>query len=498
MRCRLKILRTILSQEIGFHDDPQNTPGQLAKALEIYSYRAQRLALAIGDGSDAICTLLCGLCIAFYHCWQLTLFALAFIPLLGASQAIQQKLVMGSAAEENATIKKSGQVLQDSLTNAKTVHANGNEKELVLLYKQTISHIHDKMTSRHLKAGIMVGFSFGFIMWFIAGTFYFMAFLMNEGIATFEDAFGAFMGLIYASMMSASAFGLTGDLGKAKVAAHDMFQLLDRKSQIDGLCPTGGKPDSEGFEVGHFVFENVCFHYPFRPDVQVLNKMSFTIAAGSSVGVVGPSGGGKSTVMAMIQRFYDPQEGEVYIGGKNNRVPLRNVDIRWWRRQVGFVGQEPILFQGTVLENVMYGIEEDEVITDALLEKCKQDAFLTFLDGDTAHGWQTEVGPRGSRLSGGQKQRVAICRALIRNPRIMLLDEATSALDSASEGVVTRSLELARKGRTSFAIAHRLSSIQDCDVIIVVADGKIVEQGSHGELIGKEGVYHKLHQSNGH
>merc|ERR1711879_967058 len=128
------------------------------------------------------------------------------------------------------------------------------------------------------------------------------------------------------------------------------------------------------------------------------------------------------------------------------------------------------------------------------LEKCKQDAFLTFLDG-TAHGWQTQVGPRGGRLSGGQKQRVAICRALVRNPKVILLDEATSALDSQSEQVVSRALERAREGRTSFAIAHRLSTVQDCDVIIVVADGKIVEQGSHEVLMAREGVYHKLQRS---
>jgi ABC-type multidrug transport system fused ATPase/permease subunit len=147
------------------------------------------------------------------------------------------------------------------------------------------------------------------------------------------------------------------------------------------------------------------------------------------------------------------------------------------------------------LENVKYGVEADEAISDEYLEKCKDDALLTFLDSSTAHGWQTQVGPRGARLSGGQKQRVAICRALIRDPRIILLDEATSALDSQSEQVVNKALERARKGRTSFAIAHRLSSIQECDVIIVVADGKIVEQGSHNELMTSEGVYKQMQQS---
>jgi len=293
--------------------------------------------------------------------------------------------------------------------------------------------------------------------------------------------------------MAASAFAFTGDIGKAKVSCHDMFKLIDRRSQIDGLCPIGLTPDtSEGFDIGHFDFEGVCFYYPFRRDVQVLSHMSFSITAGTSVGVVGPSGGGKSTIMALIQRFYDPQEGVIYIGGGNCRLPLNSVNIRWWRKQVGFVGQEPILFGGTVLENVKYGVDEDEMISDDYLQKCKEDAFLTFLDSVAAHGWQTQVGPRGARLSGGQKQRVAICRALIRNPRVILLDEATSALDSQSEQVVSKALERARKGRTSFAIAHRLSTVQDCDTIVVVANGKIVEQGSHKDLMLKGGVYHKL------
>jgi ATP-binding cassette subfamily B (MDR/TAP) protein 1 len=326
-----------------------------------------------------------------------------------------------------------------------------------------------------------------------------MAWLLDEGHATFEEAFGAFMGLVYGAMMAANAFAFTGDLGKAKVSCHDMFELLDRKSQIDGLSPIGQTPDmGEGFDIGHFEFEGVCFHYPFRKDVQVLNKMSFSIAAGTSVGVVGPSGGGKSTVMAMIQRFYDPQEGAIYIGSGNNRLPLNSVNIRWWRRQVGFVGQEPILFGGSVLENVKYGLDEGEAVSDDHLQKCKEDSFLTFLDNAGATGWETQVGPRGSRLSGGQKQRVAICRALIRNPRVILLDEATSALDSQSERVVNKALERARKGRTSFAIAHRLSTIQDCDVIIVVANGVIVEQGSHRELLQKGGVYHKLSSATDH
>ncbi|CAE8617752.1 unnamed protein product, partial [Polarella glacialis] len=203
-----------------------------------------------------------------------------------------------------------------------------------------------------------------------------------------------------------------------------------------------------------------------------------------------PSGGGKSTVMSMIQRFYDPQEGSVLIGA--GRIPMSGLNIRWWRKQIGFVGQEPILFDTSVLENVKYGLEEHEEVSPEHLEKCKLMANLNFVDSHKGQGWETQVGPRGGRLSGGQKQRVAICRALVRNPPVLLLDEATSALDSQSEKVVSAALEAARVGRTSISIAHRLSTIQDCDAILVVAEGRLVERGSHADLLAMKGVYYKL------
>jgi len=277
-------------------------------------------------------------------------------------------------------------------------------------------------------------------------------------------------------------------LASASVAAHDMFELMDRKPLINGLEPIGNTP-KESFDVGHIELRNVSFYYPFRKDVQVLKSLSFKVQSGQSVGLAGPSGGGKSTVMAMIQRFYDPQEGDVLLGPDTDKVILRNQNIRWWRQQIGFVGQEPILFDGTILDNVQYGLGGASIEEKRLLQ-LKEMANMGFID--RAQGWQTQVGPRGSRLSGGQKQRVAICRGLARNPAILLLDEATSALDSQSEQVVSKALEAARQGRTSFAIAHRLSTIQDCDIIMVVGEGRILESGSHIELMEKDGVYSKL------
>lgn len=186
----------------------------------------------------------------------------------------------------------------------------------------------------------------------------------------------------------------------------------------------------------------------------------------------------------MIQRFYDPKSGSVLIG--QSARPLTELNIRWWRKQVGFVGQEPILFDASVLDNVLYGLENGETASADHLEKCKKMANLNFIDNHKAQGWETQVGPRGARLSGGQKQRVAICRALVRNPPILLLDEATSALDSQSERLVQRALEAAKQDRTSIAIAHRLSTIEDCDVILVVSEGQIAEAGTHAQLMERK------------
>jgi len=297
------------------------------------------------------------------------------------------------------------------------------------------------------------------------------------------------MGILYGAMGVGMASALTGDLAKAKVAAHEIFKLVDKKSLINGLEPVGSNLDV-GSTVGRIEFKDVKFAYPFRQDVQVLKGVSFVLEAGTSAGLVGPSGGGKSTVMAMIQRFYDPVSGSVLIGQSGK--PLSSLNIRWWRKQVGFVGQEPILFDASVLDNVLYGLEEGETASPEHLENCKKMANLNFIDNHKAQGWETQVGPRGGRLSGGQKQRVAICRALVRNPPILLLDEATSALDSQSERLVQKALEAAKQGRTSMAIAHRLSTIEDCDVILVVSEGQVAEVGTHSQLMEQKGVYYKL------
>jgi ATP-binding cassette subfamily B (MDR/TAP) protein 1 len=493
MRLRIGLFSTIFEQEIGFHDDPQNSPGALTAALEIYAFRIATLCKAIGSKANAMNALVVGLAIAFYSCWQVSLVLLGSVPITIFANMLQMVVMLGGNANENDKLKMAQQLVSESVQNVRTVHACGIEGRLSALYAEKVNFSKTD-TWRHMIAGLALGVSGGVMFFIMAGAFFYMSYLLKEGTADFRDLLVAFMCVFFAAMGAGQAAGMMGDASKATVAAHDAFQLLDRVSKINGLKNLGLTPGTDVLP-GNIEFRAVKFHYPFRPDVQVLKGVSFSVQSGQSVGVAGPSGGGKSTVMSLLQRYYDPVEGGVFIGA--SKQALAEVNIRWWRQQVGYVGQEPILFNCSVRQNVKYGLIEGTTISDDQLEAYKKMSNLDFLEDASigGRGWDTEVGPRGSHLSGGQKQRVAICRALVKNPPILLLDEATSALDSQSEKVVQEALEAARMGRTSFAIAHRLSTIQACDIIMVVAEGVILESGSHDELMTKEGVYCKLQEA---
>lgn len=493
MRLRSSLFGIVFEQEMGFHDDPENSSGSLTAALQIYAFRVSNLCKAMGNKANAMAALVVGLVFGFIACWQMALVLLASVPITVAANALQMAMMLGGSQNENETIKRAQQLVSESVQNVRTVHACGIEDRLNGLYSNWIKSAKTPVM-KHVFAGFALGVSGGVMFFIMAGAFLFMADLLKKGDTDWKDAMVAFMSIFFAAMGAGQAASMMGDASKATVAAHDAFKLLDRQSLINGMknlgpIPTEGS-SKEAFKPGCIEFRDVHFFYPFRPDVKVLKGVNFTVEANTAVGLCGPSGGGKSTLMALLQRYYDPAQGTIFVGAA--KTNLAEISVRWWRQQVGFVGQEPILFNATVRENVLYGVTEGTEISEEQLEKCRQMSHLDFLDKDGGNGWQTEVGPRGSHLSGGQKQRVAICRALVRDPAILLLDEATSALDSASEKVVQEALEKARVGRTSFAIAHRLSTISDCDVIMVVAEGVILEEGNHSELMDKQGVYYKL------
>ena len=325
------------------------------------------------------------------------------------------------------------------------------------------------------------------------------------------------------------AFADMGDQAEGMQAAARIFKAIDESklTSIDGLSTTGTKP--AGRAKGLIELKNVSFHYPSRPDVQVCKGYNLTIQPGEVVALVGPSGSGKSTIMSLLLRFYDPLDGEVLLDG----VDIRTLNVRWLRSQIGYVGQEPVLFVGSIARNVSLGRagnEHEPVVTldeairlrggNALCPTCAKvyesvpqsdieapkvqslDDIIDACKASNAHdfintfpqGYDTDVGESSAMVSGGQKQRIAIARALVKRPAVLLLDEATSALDTASEKLVQESIDRLQESKmqTTIVIAHRLSTIRNADKIAVIDKGEVIELGTHDELLSLGGLYAQL------
>ena len=291
--------------------------------------------------------------------------------------------------------------------------------------------------------------------------------------------------LMYTAYAGSSLFGLSSfysELMKGVGAASRLFELQDRQPTIS---PTSGIPVASAR--GPIRFENLTFSYPTRPGVTIFKDLDFTIPQGSNVAIVGPSGGGKSTIASLLLRFYVPTSGKISINGTD----ISTLNVKSLRRKIGIVSQEPVLFSGSIAENIAYGRPH---ATRAEIMRAARRANCQFIS-DFPDGLDTSVGARGMQLSGGQKQRIAIARALIKEPDILILDEATSALDAESETLVNEALAtLLRGSNTTISIAHRLSTIKRSDTIICLGpDGRVAEMGSYRELSANpEGAFSKL------
>jgi ATP-binding cassette subfamily B (MDR/TAP) protein 1 len=284
-------------------------------------------------------------------------------------------------------------------------------------------------------------------------------------------------------MSAGRIFAAAPDFAKAVEAGGNVLNLLWSKPRIDPTIKSGH--DIEKLS-GSLEFRNVKFSYPTRPHVKVLQGLNIKVNPGQFIAFVGPSGCGKSTTVGLIERFYDPISGTILVDGKD----ISSLSISSYRSHLGLVSQEPNLFDLSVKENIIFGC--DSIPSQEEIEKAAKKANIHDFIIGLPNGYDTTLGVKGGQLSGGQKQRIAIARALVRNPKILLLDEATSALDAESEKVVQAALDEAAKGRTTIAIAHRLATIQNADIIYVFKDGEIAESGNHQELLQLNGLYHEL------
>lgn len=287
--------------------------------------------------------------------------------------------------------------------------------------------------------------------------------------------------------MLGQALAYAPNVNAAVVSAARIMKLLDRVPKMRNPKPL---PFNDNFKYeGNINYKNVEFCYPTRRNITVLNGLNLEIVKGQTVALVGQSGCGKSTCMQLLLRYYDPDSGDVTLDG----TPTTDFPVNRIRSQLGLVSQEPILFDRTIAENIAYGDNDRSIPMAEIIEAAKAANIHEFVS-KLPQGYETKLGSKGAQLSGGQKQRIAIARALVRNPKILLLDEATSALDTHSEKVVQAALDQARNGRTCIIIAHRLTTIQNANLICVLENGEVVEKGTHDELITKGQKYAKLYE----
>jgi ATP-binding cassette subfamily B (MDR/TAP) protein 1 len=314
--------------------------------------------------------------------------------------------------------------------------------------------------------------------------------LVSTGEYSTDQFYVIFIAVIFSGEAAAMLFQYSTSVTKARTSINYIFQLRRQKILYDN---EDNGPDASVSEKGasekglEVSCEEIDFAYPRRPKLQVLRGIDIGIESGKMVALVGASGCGKSTMIALLERFYDPKSGLIRADGQD----IKTKDRRLHRRDIALVQQEPVLYQGSIRDNISLGIEEGVPSDEDIISACKQANVYDFVSS-LPEGLHTPCGNQGLSLSGGQRQRIAIARALIRKPRLLLLDEATSALDTESEKVVKEALDRAAEGRTTVAVAHRLSTIRDADVIAVFSGGRVVERGKHEELVAKKGIYYEM------
>ena len=483
--CNMKkeIVRKYLSLHIAYYDIDENAPGALLTKLSIDTTQLNSIILTlVGDVLQTTGNLITGLVTGFIHDYRLTLISLGFIPFIISAFVITKNSVLSpTKKKDNKTDIEAGSILSECVINTKTIFSFNFQQTAIDMYLSLLLSESDDYISNALWSGFFMGMG-AFATYACCAT---MIYAAKEFILDFTLNFNDFMFTISTLMLMVVGIseGLNGisDYPKARDAFVSVFKTMRTKSLIPPFAEDNrGKIVPDNLK-GKIEFRNVTFAYPTKPDIDVLKNVSFIIQPGQSTGLVGYSGCGKSTIIQLIERFYDVEIGEVLIDDIN----IKDYDLYLLRKKIGLVSQEPVLFKRSVYENILYGrldANKEEVLSAA-----KAAVIEKFFD-------KKQMGTKEDPVSGGEKQRLAIARAFLKDPIILLLDEATSALDKESEKEVQKSIDVLQKGRTSVAVAHRLTTIQNSDVILVMENGRLVEKGTHEELLNLGKKYANLYK----
>lgn len=478
-KLRSDLFASLLGQEVGFFDS--NRTGELTNRLASDTTVLQNtVTVNISMALRYLVGALGGIVMLLWMSPMLSAVAIAVVPIVAIGATLYGRWLRKLSRQVQDALATATSIAEEALSGVRTVRAFAREDSEAQRYAEAVDTSYRLAARRAFAMGIfqgVLGFA-GFST--IALVVWWGGSMVIDGSMSVGDltAFLLYTGLVAVSLGALS--GLYSDFMRAIGASERVFELLDRTSPLESA--TGQALD--GVQ-GAVELRGVHFAYPTRPDAPVLRGIDLRLDRGEVVALVGPSGSGKSTVASLLSRFYDPDEGGLFIDDN----ALTSLEPKSLREHIGVVSQEPILFATSIADNIRYG--RPGASDDEVRQAARAANALEFVE-TFPEGMDTPVGERGVRLSGGQKQRIAIARALLKDPAILVLDEATSALDSESEALVQEALDRLMEGRTTLVIAHRLSTVRDADRVVVLQDGLVAEQGSHDALMAAGGVYARL------
>lgn len=478
---RYTVYRKIITMPVTFFESRRI--GELNSRISSDITQLQdMLSVTVAEFIRQILTLTIGLTIMVVMSWKLTLFMLATFPVLVVATMIFGRFIRKVSKDAQDQLAQASVIVEETFQAFNIVKAFTNELREVMRYRSAL----DKSLNRTLKVATYRSFFTTFVICAIFGGIILVVWYGGTMVQNKEITFGELLSFILYTVFIGTSVGGLGELysqlQKTIGSSQRVREILRETPEFELQEKLVKAPRFEG----KIAYENVEFSYPARPEIQILKGTNLNISAGQTIGLVGHSGAGKSTITQLLMRFYEYDKGSILIDGK----PIKDYELSVLRQNIGIVPQEVILFGGTIRENIAYG--KLDATENEILDAAKRANAMEFI-ARIPEGLDTVVGERGVKLSGGQRQRIAIARAILKNPAILILDEATSSLDAESESLVQEALNELMKGRTTLIIAHRLSTIRNADLIYVLDAGKVAESGTHEELLAiEQGIYQSL------